>query len=135
MTSADLEEELRGIERRRLRSLVEVRLDEADALHAPDFALVHPSGGVWSKDQYLQGIASGDIDYRSFEAVSAIDVMVDGKIAVLRYRSAIDIAVRGQEPGLLECWHLDCYRGDSGGGPWRIRWSQATSIGRSDYLQ
>lgn len=114
-------------ERRRLRALVEVRLVEADALHAPDFELVHPSGGVWSKEQYLGGIASGDINYRRFEAVSSIDVMMDGDLAVLRYRSVIDIAVRGQEAGLLECWHLDCYRREQD-GLWRARWSQATSI-------
>lgn len=128
MTTTELAKELGDIERRRLRSLVEVRLADADALHAPDFELVHPSGGVWSREQYLGGIASGDINYGRFEAVSNIDVMVDGNLAVLRYRSLIDIAVQGQEAGLLECWHIDCYRRDGGGAPWRVRWSQATSI-------
>src|SRR4051794_40106471 len=94
MAAVDPAAELRDIERRRLRSLVEVRVDEADALHADDFELVPPSGGVWSKDDSLGGIASGDIDYRRFDAVSDIDVMVDGDLAVLRYRSVIDIAVR-----------------------------------------
>ncbi|MCM0673556.1 nuclear transport factor 2 family protein [Micromonospora phytophila] len=128
MTADALATEMANTERRRLRALVEVRLAEADALHAPDFELVHPSGGVWSKEQYLGGIASGDINYRRFEAVSSIDVMVDGDLAVLRYRSLIDIAVGGQEAGLLECWHVDCYRRDRDGGLWRVRWSQATSI-------
>lgn len=77
-------EDLRKIERRRLRSLVDVRLDEADALHATDFELVTPSGEVWSKAKYLGGIASGDIDYRRFEPVTDIDVMADGDVAVLR---------------------------------------------------
>lgn len=102
---------------------------EADVLHAPDFHLVHPSGGVWTKDQYLGGIASGDINYRRFEAVSPIDVMADGDLAVLRYRSLIDIAVAGEEAGEVECWHLDCYRRD--GSLWQVRWSQATSIGQA----
>ena len=128
MTDAKLEEELGDLERRRLRSLVEVRVEEADALHAPDFQLVNPGGGVWSKEQYLGGIASGRIEYRRFEAMSNIEVMVDGALAVLRYRSAIDIAVQGQEAGPLECWHLDCYRRDDDGSRWRVRWSQATSI-------
>lgn len=56
------------------------------------------------------------------------DVMVNGVVAVLRYRSLIDIAVRGQRPGVLECWHLDCYRRDGADGRWQVRWSQATSI-------
>jgi len=51
-----------------------------------------------------------------------------GDLAVLRYRSAIDIAVAGQPPGPLECWHLDCYARDLGDGAWRVRWSQATEI-------
>jgi len=104
-----------------------VRIQEADALHGPDFLLVHPGGGVWSKEHYLGGIASGRIEYRRFEAMSNIEVMVDGSLAVLRYRSAIDIAVEGQEAGPVECWHLDCYRRDDD-GKWRVRWSQATAI-------
>jgi hypothetical protein len=52
LTGATLQDELRSIERRRLRSLVEVRVEEADALHAPDFQLVHPGGGVWSRAEY-----------------------------------------------------------------------------------
>ncbi|HEY0472502.1 MAG TPA: nuclear transport factor 2 family protein [Kribbella sp.] len=122
-----LVDELAEIERRRLRTLVEVKPDEADALHADDFRIVTPSGHVWSKAEYLGGIASGEIDYRRFEAISDIDVMADGDLAVLRYRSAIEISVKWQEPGELEAWHLDCYRRDDG-GVWRIRWSQATSI-------
>ena len=122
--------ELANLERRRLRSLVEPRLDEADRLHAPDFRLVHPAGGVWTKEEYLGGIASGRIAYRRFEPVSEIDVMVDGDLAVLRYPSLIDIAVTGGEPGELECWHVDCYRRDAAGPGWQVRWSQATEIRR-----
>lgn len=59
---------IRDIERRRLRSLVEADVVTADALHAADFQLVNPSGGVWSKEHYLGGIASGSIDYRRFDA-------------------------------------------------------------------
>ncbi|MFU8876004.1 nuclear transport factor 2 family protein [Micromonospora sp. SL4-19] len=128
MTADALATELANTERRRLRALVDVRLEDADALHAPDFELVTPNGGTWSKEQYLGGIASGDINYRRFEAVSDIDVMVDGDLAVLRYQSLIDIAVWGQQAGLLECWHLDCYRRDRDGGLWKVRWSQATEI-------
>ncbi len=104
---------------------------EAESLHAPDFQLVHPSGGVWSKDQYLGGIASGVITYRRFEPISFIDVMADGDLAVLRYRSLIDIAVAGQEAGEVECWHLDCYRRDGPGNAWQVRWAQATGIDRA----
>ena len=122
-----LPDELRELERRRLRSLVAVDLDTADALHTPDFELVNPGGSTWSRERYLGGIAAGDIDYRRFEPVSDIDVMADGDLAVLRYRSAIDIAVTGGTPGPLSAQHLDVYVRDTD-GRWRVRWSQATEV-------
>ena len=48
-----------------------------------------------------EGVLSGQINYRRFEAVSDIEVMTDGNLAVLRYRSEIDIHVEGQQPGPL----------------------------------
>lgn len=115
------------IERRRLQSLVEADAEVADALHASDFQLVHPGGGTWSRERYLGGIASGDIDYRRFEPVSDIQVVIEGDLAVLSYRSAIEIKVKGREAGSLQCWHTDVYRRD-GDAPWRVFWSQATAI-------
>ncbi|MEU4606614.1 nuclear transport factor 2 family protein [Kribbella sp. NPDC023972] len=117
---------LREIERARLTCLVERRVAEADAVHADDFVIVTPSGHTWSKAEYLGGIESGEIDYRRFEPVSVIDVMLDGDVAVLRYKSSISISVGGREPGELEAWHLDCYRRTPSG--WQIGWSQATAI-------
>jgi hypothetical protein len=119
--------DLRDLERRRLRSLVEVDLVTAEELHAPDFELVTPGGSIWSRERYLGGIASGDIDYRRFEVVSDIDVLADGDLAVLRYRSAIDISVTGGTPGPLAAQHLDVYVRDAD-GRWRVRWSQATEV-------
>jgi hypothetical protein len=119
--------DLRDLERRRLRSLVEVDMDTAEELHTSDFELVNPSGSTWSRQTYLGGIASGDIDYRRFEPVSDIDVMADGDLAVLRYRSAIDISVAGGTPGPLAAQHLDVYVRDTD-GRWRVRWSQATEV-------
>ncbi len=114
---------LAAIERRRLRSLVEVGLDDMDALHAENFELIHPSGGVWSRRNYLGGIESGEINYRQFDAVSAIDVLADGSLAVLRYRSIITISVAHKALTTLNCWHVDCYQQSSTDGAWRARWS------------
>lgn len=119
---------LKELEHKRLRALVEANAAVLNALHTPDFVLVNPSGGVWSKEHYIGGILSGEINYRRFEAVSDIETMVGGNLAVLRYRSAIDIHVQGQEAGPLECWHTDCYRRVDVTAPWRVVWSQATAI-------
>ena len=119
---------LRTIERERLRSLVEKDSEVAEALHAPDFVLVNPSGGAWSREFYLGGIAAGIVNYYRFEPVSDLDVMTDGNLAIIRYRSAIDIQVRAQDRGTLECWHMDAYRRVDEDGPWQAVWSQATAI-------
>jgi hypothetical protein len=119
---------LKDVELRRLQALVEADEVALDALHSSEFVLVHPGGGVWSKDQYIGGVVSGEINYRRFDALSDIETMVEGNLAVLRYRSAIDIHVQGQEAGALECWHTDCYRRTAPDAPWRVVWSQATAI-------
>jgi len=117
--------ELREVERLRLRSLVDGQ--PAEDLHADDSRIVTPSGHTWSKQEYVGGIASGDIDYRRFEPISEIEVMLDHDLAVLRYRSGIEISVNGREPATLEAWHQDVYRRTSH-GTWQIHWSQATAI-------
>ncbi|WP_344182496.1 nuclear transport factor 2 family protein [Kribbella lupini] len=118
---------LREIERERLRALVAADLAVAMPLHAEDFRIATPSGLVWTKDEYLGGIGNGQIDYRRFEATSEIEVMLEARLAVLRYRSAIEISVEGNPPARLEAWHLDVYRAGIDGS-WQVRWSQATAI-------
>jgi hypothetical protein len=50
---------LRATERERLRALVAADVARARDLHADDFQLINPRGGVLTKEQYLGGIASG----------------------------------------------------------------------------
>jgi hypothetical protein len=118
---------LEELERRRLRALVDGDAETLHELHADDFVLVNPGGGTWSKETYVGGVVTGEIDYRRFEPISPIEAMVDSELAVLRYRSMIEISVAGRDAGALQCWHLDCYRRDSPTGAWRVVWSQATT--------
>lgn len=116
-------------ERRRLAALVAADNALLDELHADDFILVNPGGGEWDRAFYLGGIADGSIDYRWFEAVTPLQVMAGDGVAVVRYRSAIEIALGGGPYVSLNAWHLDCYRHDEQSNRWRCVWSQAT---RSD---
>ena len=117
-------------ERRRLAALVAADSALLGDLHADDFVLVNPGGGEWNRSFYLGGIADGSIDYRRFEPVTALQVMAGGGgVAVVRYRSAIEIAIGGGPYVALNAWHLDCYRQDERSNQWRCVWSQAT---RSD---
>jgi hypothetical protein len=83
-------ETLKVLEVRRLRALVEADANVLEAVHASEFVLVNPSGGVWSKARYIGGVLSGEINYRRFDAISDIEIVAEGNLAVLRYQSAID---------------------------------------------
>ena len=70
-------ERLRATERERLQALVGADVARARRLHADDFQLINPLGGVLSKEQYLGGIESGQIHYLFWEP-DAIEVRIYG---------------------------------------------------------
>lgn len=115
---------VRAIERKRLRAIVTADEPELWALHHPDFVLCSPGGTTWDRATYVGGLCDGSVNYSRFEAITPIEVLSSGELAVVRYRSLIDLTTpRGG--GHLECWHLDTYVYDAEHG-WRCRWSQAT---------
>jgi len=116
---------LRATERERLRALVEANMDVARQLHADDFQLISPAGASISKEQYLGGIASGEIDYLVWKPES-IDVRLHGQMAIIRYQSQLEIIVGGQKVPLRRYWHTDSY--EKRDGRWQVVWSQATEI-------
>jgi hypothetical protein len=116
---------IRASERQRLRAQVEANVEVARQLHADDFQLINPRGESFSKDQYLGGIASGEFDYLVWEPES-IEVRVYGEGAVIRYRSQLEIVVRGHKVTLRRHWHSDSY--EKRNGRWQVVWSQATEI-------
>ncbi len=118
-------ENIRAIERQRLRALVEANMQVAQQLHADDFQLINPGGGALSKAEYLEGIASGYLKYVVWEA-EAIAVRIRGEMAVIRYQSRLAISVGGAESQLQRYWHTDTYEKQS--GRWQVVWSQATQI-------
>lgn len=117
---------IRAAERERLRALVEVDLEVARRLHAADFQLINPAGAMLTKEQYLRGIASGEIDYRIIEPDSALDVRLYGAVALVRYRSRLEIVVGGRLVPLRRYWHTDSY--EKRDGRWQSVWSQCTAI-------
>ena len=118
-------DELRELERRRLRSLVEADMATAEELHADEYELVPPGGVPISRAAYLGAIASGAIRYRVFEADSEVRVRLLGEGGVLRYVARIDIEFDGQVD-VVRAWHTDIY--EARGGRWQAIWSQATQL-------
>jgi hypothetical protein len=117
---------VRELERRRLGALVQGDLDVARDLHADDYELITPGAARLSKEAYLAGIESGQLDYVVFEPAGEIRVQMLGEAAAVRYRARIDVRFEngGRDAGLF--WHTDIYA--YRGGHWRAVWSQATRI-------
>jgi len=116
---------IRATERDRLRALVAGDSARASQLHADDFQLINPAGGAFSKQQYMRGIGSGQIDYLYWEPDS-IAVRVYNDAAVIRYRSQLEIVVQGRHIPRQAYWHTDLY--ERRRGQWQVVWSQATGI-------
>ena len=115
---------LRSTERERLNALVTGDVERAARVHADDFQLINPLGGSLSKEQYLGGIGSGHIHYLYWEPES-IAVRLYADAAVIRYRSELEIVVRGRHIPRQRYWHTDLY--ERRGGQWQVVWSHATA--------
>ena len=121
----DTANQLRAIERARLRALVDVDLTTARRLHADDFELITSVGGTLSKEHYLRNIASGELDYVEWEPAE-IRVRLYGNSAVIRYQARLRVSVRGSEVRPVTLWHTDLY--ENRDGQWQIVWSQASQV-------
>ena len=115
---------LRATERERLRALVSGDVERASQLHSEDFQLINPLGGAVSKQQYLGGISSGQIHYRYWDPESSA-VRLYGGVAVIRYRSQLEIVVQGRHIPRQRYWHTDLY--ERHGMQWQVVWSHATA--------
>jgi hypothetical protein len=116
-------EVLRATERERLRALVAADVARASQLHADDFQLINPLGGILSKQQYLGGIGSGQLKYLFWEPGS-ITVRIYGDIAAIRYPSELEVVVQGRHIPRQRYWHTDLY--ERRDGQWQVVWSHAT---------
>ena len=121
----DRADQLRAIERARLRSLVDADVTTARRMHADDFELINPRGGTLSKEQYLRDIASGDLDYLEWEP-EEIRVRLYHNLAVIRYKAHLRVSVKGSAGRSVTFWHTDLY--EKRKGQWQIVWSHATQI-------
>jgi Domain of unknown function (DUF4440) len=118
-------DQIRSIEHKRLRALVEADMEVARQLHADNFQLITPTGDSLSRERYLGAVASGDIDYLVWKP-DAIEVRLSGEMALIRYSSEIEIVVGSQRIPLRRYWHTDSY--ERRNGHWQAVWSQATEI-------
>jgi phage baseplate assembly protein W len=119
------DEKLREIERRRLAALVTADIELARSLHAEDYELITPGGANLSREDYLEGVGSGELHYLVFEPASEIRVRRHATVAVLRYVARIEMEMTDRiDRGRF--WHTDMY--ELRDGRWQAVWSHATRI-------
>ena len=116
---------VRAVERARVAALVVGDVSTAARYHADDFQLVNPVGVVISKAEYLESLATGQLDYVAWEPAE-IAVRLGRQQAVIRYRSNLQVTVSGRALPKAPHWHIDVY--EKRNGKWQVVWSQATRI-------
>ena len=115
----------RATEHARLAALVAGDAATAAAFHADDFQLVNPVGAVLSKAEYLGAVSSGQVDYIVWRPAE-ISIRQEGRQAVIRYRSDLQVTVGGRALPRTPHWHIDLY--EKRDGKWQVVWSQATLV-------
>lgn len=111
----------RALETRRTHALVARDMAELEALHAPEYQLITPSGKVFGREAYLGAIAAEPF-YAGWELGETMAVRVSAQMAVVRYQACLRFP-SGRE---VLCWHTDSYEHRAAG--WQAVWSQATEI-------
>jgi hypothetical protein len=119
-------EQIREIERQRLRSLVDADLNTARRLHSDDFQLINPAGMPLTRNEYLGAIETGRVDYVAWEA-GQIFVKQKGDLAVIRYKDIrFDVNSEGRVVHRGPMYHTNVY--ERRGGRWTAAWSQASGV-------
>jgi Domain of unknown function (DUF4440) len=117
---------LRAIERTRLHALVDADTATARKLIAPDFELINPGGGTSGREDYMQALDAGVIDYLVFEPSSPITVRLYGDSAALRFQVSFDLVVGFDTHVKHQGWITELWERRQ--GRWQIVWEQATAI-------
>ena len=120
------EDELRELERQRIAAFVAADAPTLQRLHANDYQVVNPAGQELNRDDYLNGIAQGYIEYKRWDADGRIQVYVYGDAAILRYRASVELAVQGETQPVQHFWQLEVYEKRRDG--WQAVFSQATRV-------
>jgi phage baseplate assembly protein W len=110
----------RALEARRTRAIVERDLEAIEALHAPEYQLITPSGRTYSRTRYLEMIEAAPF-YAAWEH-GPMEVRVSVDMAVVRYQARITLS----SGRVVECWHTDTY--ELREMVWLAVWSQATEL-------
>jgi hypothetical protein len=118
--------EVLALELRAQRDTVNGDAGDLAEVLAPDVQMVTPDGDELTKEEYLDAVGSGDLDFVVFKPVTPIDVRIEGRLAVVTFTSQLDVRADGVH---LEhhAWHTVVY--EQVERRWQQVWSQVTAIG------
>jgi ketosteroid isomerase-like protein len=125
-TTGDETDAILGIQRERSNALLAADMDQAGQIHANDFQLITPLGARISRDEYLGAVEAGVIKYAVMELDSPVETRTYGDVALIRYRTQIEVEVQGHQYPRASYWFTDAY--EKREGRWQIVWSQGTPI-------
>lgn len=119
--SAPGEEFFRALEERRTRALVQRDLEALEELHAPEYQLITPAGGVFTRDSYLGTVRAAPF-YVAWEVLGDMSFRLSAHMAVVRYKARLQFP----SGRVVVCWHTDSYELRAPG--WQAVWSHATEV-------
>lgn len=106
------------------KAMVEKDTATLNRVHADDFVLVHMTGMRQSKQQYIDAIADGTLNYYSAKH-EQMDITIDGNNATLTGRSRVTAAVFG---GGRHTWSLQLrFKLAKRDGRWHFTESRAST--------
>ena len=110
--------------RQMYRAMIAKDTTTLSRVHADDFVLVHMTGMRQSKQEYINAIADGTLNYFSVVDES-IDISIDGNAATLTGRSRVTAAVFG---GGRHTWRLQLrFTLEKRDGQWLLTSSRAST--------
>jgi len=117
-------QQIEQVYRQMYQAMVEKDVETLNALHADNFVLIHMTGMHQNKQEYIQAIANGTLNY--YEAAHEdMDITVDGDEATLVGRSRVTAAVFG---GGRHTWRLQLhFTLRKTGGRWQFTSSKAST--------
>ena len=124
MTPSDDKQHIELLYRRMYRAMIEKDTATLNEIHASNFVLTHMTGMRQSKQEYIQAIAGGTLNYYSAHHEQA-QVSIDGNRATLVVRSRVEAAVFG---GGRHTWPLQLtFSLIKRDGHWLLTSSQAST--------
>jgi uncharacterized protein (TIGR02246 family) len=106
------------------RAMVEKDLATLDRVHADEFVLVHMTGMRQSKEEYINAILDGTLNYYS-ASHEQLDIAIDGDRATLTGRSRVTAAVFGGGRGT---WRLQLrFQLTKRDGRWQLTEAKAST--------